>query len=69
MTKNKILIFSATYNEAKNIQDFLKCIDELDLEVDVLIIDDNSPDKTWKIVQWTPICHMIPKLYQSLSMN
>ena len=49
--QNKILIFSATYNEAENIQDFLKCIDELDLEADVLIIDDNSPDKTWRIIQ------------------
>ena len=49
--QNKILIFSATYNEAENIQDFLKRIDELDLEVDVLIIDDNSPDKTWRIIQ------------------
>ena len=27
--KSKILIFSATYNEAENIEDFLNLIDEL----------------------------------------
>ena len=48
--KNKILIFSATYNEAENIQNFLKAIDELDLNVDILLIDDNSPDNTKKII-------------------
>ena len=49
--KSKILIFSATYNEAKNITLLIKAIEELNLNVDILIIDDNSPDKTWKIVQ------------------
>ena len=49
--KSKILIFSATYNEAKNITLLIKAIEELDLNTDILIIDDNSPDKTWKIVQ------------------
>lgn len=49
--KNKILIFSATYNEAENIQNFLKLIEELNLELDILLIDDNSPDNTWKIIQ------------------
>ena len=47
----KTLIFSATYNEADNIKNFLKSIDELALGADVLIIDDNSPDKTWQIIQ------------------
>jgi len=45
------LIFTATYNEAENIKDYLKKIDALNLSADVLIIDDNSPDNTWKIVQ------------------
>ena len=49
--KSKILIFSATYNESKNITLLLKSIEELNLNVDMLIIDDNSPDKTWQIVQ------------------
>jgi len=47
----KVLIFTATYNEAGNIEAFLKAINQLNLEVDVLIIDDNSPDQTWKIVK------------------
>ena len=49
--QNKILIFTATYNEADNIVDFLNCIKKLNLKVDILIIDDNSPDKTWELVK------------------
>ena len=49
--QNKILIFTATYNEAENIADFLHCVEELNINLDILIVDDNSPDKTWKIVQ------------------
>ena len=49
--KNKILIFSATYNESENIEKFLKIIEELKLELDILLIDDNSPDKTWQLIQ------------------
>jgi len=48
---NKILIFSATYNEAGNIETFLKSIDELNLDLDVLLIDDSSPDNTKEIIQ------------------
>ena len=47
----KILIFAATYNEAKNIQNFIEKILELNIDLDLLIIDDNSPDKTWEIVE------------------
>ena len=49
--KSKILIFSATYNEAKNITLLIKAIEELNVNADILIIDDNSPDKTWQVVQ------------------
>ena len=49
--KSKILILFATYNESKNITLLLKAIEELNLNVDVLIVDDNSPDKTWQVVQ------------------
>ena len=51
MTKNKILIFSATYNEAGNIENFLNSIEKLNLAIDILLIDDNSPDNTWKKIQ------------------
>ena len=51
MSENKILIFSATYNEAENIENFLSSIKKLNLALDILLIDDNSPDGTWKIIQ------------------
>ena len=49
--EKKILIFAATYNEAENIKNFIEKIFELNIELDLLIIDDNSPDKTWEIVE------------------
>ena len=49
--KNKILIFSATFNESGNIRDLLNSIDKLNLELDILIIDDNSPDKTSEVIK------------------
>ena len=49
--KNKILIFSATFNESDNIRDLLNSIEKLNLELDILIIDDNSPDKTSEIIK------------------
>ena len=49
--KNKILIFSATFNESENIRDLLNSIDKLNLELDILIIDDNSPDKTSEVIK------------------
>ena len=48
--EKKILIFAATYNEAENINHFIEKILELNINLDLLIIDDNSPDKTWEIV-------------------
>ena len=49
--ENKILIFTATYNESENITEFLDLIDQLQLDLDVLIVDDNSPDGTSKKIQ------------------
>ena len=48
---NKILIFSATYNEILNIDNFIKSINELNLPINILLIDDNSPDNTWKKIE------------------
>jgi dolichol-phosphate mannosyltransferase len=42
----KILIFTATYNESENIEKLVKSIKTLEPELDLLIIDDNSPDNT-----------------------
>ena len=48
--EKKILIFAATYNEVENIGSFIEKILKLNVNLDLLIIDDNSPDKTWEIV-------------------
>ena len=48
---NKTLIFTATYNESENIQRFLSEIAKFNKICDLLIIDDNSPDNTWKMIQ------------------
>ena len=48
--EKKILIFAATYNEAENIGSFIEKILKLNINLDLLIVDDNSPDKTWEIV-------------------
>ena len=49
--KNRTLIFTATYNESENIENFLNKIESLNLNADILIVDDNSPDNTWKIIE------------------
>ena len=46
MSKNKILVFIATYNENLNIADLFSDIVKISPEYDVLIIDDNSTDGT-----------------------
>ena len=47
ITKNKILIGIATYNECDNITALIKKINKINNnDFDILIVDDNSPDKT-----------------------
>ena len=48
MSKN--LIFTATYDEKDNIKELVEKINEFSLNSDILIIDDNSPDGTGKIL-------------------
>ena len=48
---NKILISTATFNESKNIEIFLKKIINIKIELDILIVDDNSPDGTSGIIE------------------
>lgn len=49
--KKKILIFTATYNESENIINFLNTINLLNINIDLLIVDDNSPDKTSEVIE------------------
>ena len=51
MKKKKILTFTATYNEAENIKNLIYKIKRYNPNTHILIIDDNSPDGTGKIVQ------------------
>ena len=46
----KILISIPTYNEAENIRKLCQKIFNLKINFDVIIIDDNSPDGTGKVV-------------------
>jgi dolichol-phosphate mannosyltransferase len=41
----------ATYNEAGNIEALIAEIHKFVPQADILVIDDNSPDKTWEIVE------------------
>lgn len=45
------LIFSATYNESKNISKYINQVLKYAGKSDLLLIDDNSPDKTFKIIK------------------
>ena len=47
----KTLIFSATYNERENIKELIEKINESKFDLDILIIDDNSPDNTKEILE------------------
>lgn len=47
---NKTLIFIPTYNEINNIESILKQILALNLDVDILFLDDNSPDGTGQLL-------------------
>ena len=48
--KNNTLVFTATFNESENIKNFLDIALEVK-EIDILVIDDNSPDGTAKIIK------------------
>ena len=47
LAKKKILIFTATYNEKDNIENLIRSINNINLNVDIFIIDDQSPDRTY----------------------
>jgi dolichol-phosphate mannosyltransferase len=47
----RLLVSLATYNEAGNIASLIAAIHEVVPKADILVIDDNSPDGTGKIVE------------------
>ena len=51
MSNNKrILVFSATYNEIENIRELISGIQKKLPNTSILIIDDNSPDRTQEVI-------------------
>ena len=47
----KAIVVLPTYNERDNIKELIDEILEIDDSLNVLVVDDNSPDGTWKIVK------------------
>ena len=52
---NKAIVMIPTYNERENIiqllDEILKLTDKIRERLEIVVVDDNSPDKTWKLVQ------------------
>ena len=48
---SKILVATATYNEVKNIKNLIKKICQVNKNLDILVVDDNSPDGTANIIK------------------
>ena len=48
---DKILVFTATYNEAENIEDLVRSVFEHLKDTEMLVIDDASPDGTGNILR------------------
>jgi len=48
---NSTLVIVPTFNERQNITTLLELINEHAPEVDVLVVDDDSPDRTWELVE------------------
>ncbi|MEA3491117.1 MAG: polyprenol monophosphomannose synthase [Campylobacterota bacterium] len=47
----KGIVIIPTYNEIDNIDSIIEAVSALALDLDILIVDDNSPDKTYERVQ------------------
>tara|TARA_B100001250_G_scaffold231669_1_gene198867 strand:+ start:3006 stop:3725 length:720 start_codon:yes stop_codon:yes gene_type:complete len=49
---NENLVIIPTYNEINNIEFIINKITSLNIEIDILVVDDNSPDKTYEKVEF-----------------
>lgn len=47
----KTLIIIPTYNERENIKDLLREVFNINEDIDILVVDDNSPDGTAELVK------------------
>lgn len=48
---NRSIVIIPTYNESENVADMIKAVFSLPVPFDILIVDDNSPDGTGRIVK------------------
>lgn len=48
--KEKILVFTPTYNEVAHVETVVSQLNDLKLNLDILFLDDNSPDGTGQII-------------------
>ena len=51
MNEKKILVIIPTYNELENITRLIPIVLSLDNRINILVVDDNSPDGTWSLVE------------------
>ena len=58
MKKNRILIIIPAYNEQDNILDTVRDLDQCGLEIDRIVVNDDSVDGTKKILEEYHICHI-----------
>ncbi len=59
------LIIIPTYNEMENIESIIRELFSLELDLEVLVVDDNSPDGTGKFVkEWGERDHRIHSLHR-----
>lgn len=61
MSNSRVLVAIPTYNERSNIRPLLALFAELSVELDILFVDDNSPDGTSELVESLQADH--PNLY------
>ena len=57
LTENATLVFVPTYNERENVRRLCSEILALDLRVDILFLDDNSPDGTGEVLDELAASH------------
>ena len=63
LDNKKILIFTATYIEKENIEILIHSINKYNINADIFIIDDNSPDLTYKKIE------ELQKQYQNIFLK
>lgn len=59
----KLLIIIATYNERENIKEIINAVFDVCNDANILVIDDNSPDKTYEVVENLALDNYKEKLF------